>query len=585
MTPPRPADQSSWFNSARFPTGPTSRYAAEPDLGNPEESDFARLWRAFMTARVMIALALLGVYLVLYFTNHAAPSWLVVLSTGYLILTLAVRLLAHPRRQGRHFDAQWLYTAGADLGFFGLLYWQQIGNLNFSPLLALPVLMAAILGSRALTLGTAALATLLLLGFTVKSTASPEWNGTTEWAQTGLAGAGLLVLGWLISHLSGRLAREERLARRNRAEAREQLLVNNMVIETLSDGVLVVESNGMVRAANPAARLILDSDQEVTPPIFNLGDNPAWAQLAEIAHMSFIDRAVDSAQIVLRHADLQSSHIQVRTLLTPSMNDGRKGLCVMFLQDMREMEAQLRTEKLAAMGRMSAAVAHEIRNPLAAISQANALLEEDLEHPAQRRLSAMVRQNAQRLGNIVDDVLAIARVQHQDEDGPTPTVELNSSTEAICRDWAQQNGALEILVIQMHTPEVQVQFSREHLRRVLINLLDNALRYASRAVGAIEVKTHVVRDGPVLLAVWSDGAAMEPTVRRHLFEPFFSSESRSTGLGLFICRELCERHASLIGYERAPREREGSTAEGNEFFLSLRRAPGSLARTPVQDMP
>ena len=80
--------------------------------------------------------------------------------------------------------------------------------------------------------------------------------------------------------------------------------------------------------------------------------------------------------------------VHVRTRLTASHDSQSDSLCVMFLEDLREMEARLRTEKLAAMGRMSAAVAHEIRNPLAAITQANALLEEDLSDPAQKQLSA-----------------------------------------------------------------------------------------------------------------------------------------------------------------------------------------------------
>ena len=77
-----------------------------------------------------------------------------------------------------------------------------------------------------------------------------------------------------------------------------------------------------------------------------------------------------------------------------------------------------------------------------------------------------------------------------------------------------------------------------------------------------------------MLLVWSDGAPMEASVRRHLFEPFFSSESRSSGLGLFICRELCERHGATIAFERTPREQAGRAVDGNEFFVNFRRMHG-----------
>ena len=118
----------------------------------------------------------------------------------------------------------------------------------------------------------------------------------------------------------------------------------------------------------------------------------------------------------------------------------------------------------------------------------------------------------------------------------------------------------------------RVPFDADHLRRVLINLLDNALRYASPAPDAIQV---VTRSGPAAeLAVWSDGAPLEAGVQRHLFEPFFSSESRSSGLGLYICRELCERHGAVIGYRRVTSPAAASR-EGNEFFVSLRAAAGS----------
>ena len=585
-SPGAPVEQHTWFGTASLPpisTRPSGMAGAAlvPEL---DSSGFTRLWTAFMSGRVLLAIAILGLHVALHTMSRPQPVWLLALCSAYVSLTLAVRFLARPRGPGRPFDAQWLYAVGADLVFFVLLQTQQTGSINYTPLLAVPVLMAAILGTRALSLGTAALVTLALLGHAAWNAGSDAWGNNTEIVQAGLTGAGLLALALVTNHLSTRLAREEGLARRSRAEAQVQALVNNMVIEALPDGVLVVDTAHVVRAANPAARLMLGSDQEVTPNLFSLDDNPAWVQLAHIAQLTFVDSPIDSAEVTLHHENRHSRHLQVRTQRTPVIGDSGRCLCVMFLQDLREMEARLRTEKLAAMGRMSAAVAHEIRNPLAAISQANTLLEEDLEAPAHRRLTAMVQQNAQRLGHIVDDVLDIARVQGQGDSNTSQPLELDEQVEAFCAEWARQHAAGARLRVELQAPEVHVQFARDHLRRILVNLLDNAARYATRHAAAIQVATHAVRHGPVMLMVWSDGPPMEPTVRRHLFEPFFSSESRSSGLGLFICRELCERHGAVIAYERTQREQAGKALDGNEFFVSFRRAHGphsSLQDTPI----
>ncbi len=540
---------------------------------------FTRLWSAFMSARVLMALAILGIHVAMHVWARPLPSWLLGACTVYLMLAIAVRVMARPRGPGRAFDAQWLYTAGVDLVFFMALQSQQVGAVNYTPLLALPVLMSAILGSRPLALGTAALVTLALLGLAMWNSDADRWGNTTETVQAGLAGAGLLVLALLTNHLAVRLAREETAAQRNRIEAQVQTLVNGMVIDAMDDGVLVVDPDYIVRSANPAARLMLGSDQDVTPDQFSLGDNLAWRQLAEIARLTFEEDPCEGIEVTLHHEDRHSSRLQVRTQRTPTVGDSGRCLCVMFLQDLREMEAQLRTEKLAGMGRMSAAVAHEIRNPLAAISQANALLEEDLTSPGQLRLTAMVRQNADRLGHIVDDVLDVVRVQGHGEAFAAEALSLDDSVQDFCDEWAAHHATGARLKLQLSMPEGQVQFSSEHLRRILVNLLDNAARYATRHSGAIQVTTQAVRHGPVMLMVWSDGPPLEPSVRRHLFEPFFSSESRSSGLGLFICRELCERHGATIGYERTERVQDGAAVAGNEFFVSLRRAHGHYATT------
>ncbi|MCO5117467.1 MAG: HAMP domain-containing histidine kinase [Burkholderiaceae bacterium] len=224
---------------------------------------------------------------------------------------------------------------------------------------------------------------------------------------------------------------------------------------------------------------------------------------------------------------------------------------------------------------MSAAVAHEFRNPLAAISQANALLAEELAEPAQQRLTDMIRQNARRLAHIVDDVLDVARAPGLADE--TEGLVLNDETEAFCAEWAAQHGAGARLELHLLAPELTVRFAREHLRRLLVNLLDNAARYASVRPGAIQVTTQAIRHGPVLLSVWSDGAPLDPVVQSHLFEPFSSSESRSSGLGLFICRELCERHGAELAHERTVRVRAGQPVEGNAFSIQMRRAPGSFS--------
>jgi len=128
------------------------------------------------------------------------------------------------------------------------------------------------------------------------------------------------------------------------------------------------------------------------------------------------------------------------------------------------------------------------------------------------------------------------------------------------------------LQLALATREARVPFEPDHLRRVLVNLLDNALRYAGEKPDSIRVSTEMA-GGQASLRVWSDGAPLDSGAQRHLFEPFFSSESRSTGLGLYICRELCERHGAAIGYRRAVAGAGSNAREGNEFFVAFRGGP------------
>ncbi|MEP6824332.1 MAG: ATP-binding protein, partial [Ramlibacter sp.] len=433
--------------------------------------------------------------------------------------------------------------------------------------------MAAVLGSALLAFGTAAGVTLLLLMDAWLLTIQLPQDGTSRFLQAATTGTGYFALAFLANQLAVRLAREEKAARRGHRAARMQAQVNELVIETLTDGVLVVDLLGEVRAVNPAARQLLGLIQAGPARPFGLSSQPAWKPLVDLAELTFRHREGQGGEVAIKEGDAPPRRVSVRTRLTAPQDDQADSLCVIFLEDLREMEARLRTEKLAAMGRMSAAVAHEIRNPLAAITQANALLEEDLTEPGQRQLSGLVRQNAQRLAQIVDEILNISRVQHQGSALPSRLSGLDAAVASVCSDWSLQTHSSTRMQLALEAGAAGVVFEADHLRRVLVNLLDNALRYAGTLPDSIRVTTSA-HGAQAALSVWSDGPPLEQTVQRHLFEPFFSSESRSSGLGLYICRELCEQHGALIGYRRCAAP-TGTPREGNEFFVSFR--PGNAA--------
>lgn len=557
----------SWFGPSLMEERPEA---------TEELQAYRRLWLGFMTARVMLSLGLLLLQFALYVMGQTGNLWLVLLCATYFAATLIVRIAPRPRRLGPSFDRTWLMIIGVDVLTFTALHLLHGSSINYNPLYVLPVLLAAVLGSLLLAMGTAASVTLILLGHSIWLTLHPPGDATQHFVQAALTGAGSFVVAFLANQMATRLASEQQRARRSLQEMRIQQQVNDLVIESISDGVLVVDVRGTVRAANPAARLMLETYGRPLKPLpFHLSDEPGWQQLAELAFQNFSGRSdFQQADVAIQHAGQGLRNLRVRTRMTGAHWGDQEILCVMFLQDLREMEARMRTEKLASMGRMSAAVAHEIRNPLAAIAQANALLDEDLNEPRLKRLTQMIRQNAQRLDKIVDGVLNVSRAGSRPSAFEPQALELNAAVHRICGDWAQQTGSAGVLRVNLSTASAQVNFEPEHLRRVLVNLLDNARRHASAQAESIQVSTHRTPAGEVVLGVWSDGPPMEPSVQKHLFEPFFSSESRSSGLGLYICRELCVGHGATINYQRVRRISRDSLLEGNEFTISF-----ALART------
>ncbi|MFN8895874.1 MAG: aminotransferase class I/II-fold pyridoxal phosphate-dependent enzyme, partial [Betaproteobacteria bacterium] len=454
-------------------------------------------------------------------------------------------------------------------------------SFNFAALRVLPVLMAGVLMSRVRALGTTAAVTLLLL--------LTAWRGggdsPTVMLQSGLAGMGLFVIALLASELAGRLSREELAARESLELARQQAQLNRLVIEEMADGVLVVDRALQVRAANPAARALL-VDQGLSPPApFALDRLPAWATLWQAAQQALASgqwpEAGQDVVLAFGQGHTRTLRLRVRFMRPRGVEvASSEPAAVLLLEDLRTLQARIRQEKLAAMGRVSAGIAHEIRNPLAAIAQANALLLEDPLQPAQQQLAAIVADNVQRLKRLVDDVMEVA----PGAVSPPQAMDAATAVAQAAADWARTQGLPmgppSALRAELHPAPLGVAFDPEHLRRVLVNLLDNALRHASGEPGSVFLRLTPQGEATVMLSVLSDGPPIAPEVERRLFEPFSSTRSRGTGLGLYICRELCERHGASIEYQPLP----AAERLRNEFTVRMRRIPLS-GTAPAPPLP
>lgn len=557
-------------------------------LATSSDTALSRVFGTYVAARALLGLLLALVPWVVTLPNVHNPLPLFLLCLAYAAQSITFWILPQMRpsestqpmtRLGRR---QWLATAGVDLLVFAALHLFDPGaNLNFGALLVLPVLMSGVMATRLVAVGTAAAVALVLLGGVWRTTPDLA-DGSVLLTQAGLAGIGVFMIALLASEFSGRLVREEMAARGSLEIARQQAQLNRLVIDEMTEGVLVIDRRARVRAANPAARALLVPSGVADAAPFPLHSNDAWATLQAAVERAFEQGSwPDSARELRLMFDGGASRtLQVRARFTRrrSLESERappEEFCVVFLEDLHTVQARGRQEKLAAMGRVSAGIAHEIRNPLAAIAQANALLLEEVLSNDQLHLSRMVADNVDRLKRIVDDVMEAA----PGAVGEPHVLDANAVVQRVCSDWARtvQLPLDDRSRLRLDLPRspLGVVFDPEHLRRVLVNLLDNAHRHASGAPGAILVQLSAADALAAVLAVASDGVAIGADVERHLFEPFFSTRSRGTGLGLYICRELCVRHGASIEF----RPLDGGQRHRNEFRVTMRRAVLSAQET------
>ena len=408
------------------------------------------------------------------------------------------------------------------------------GRSGIGVLLLVTLAAAALIGEGRLVLLYAALASIGVLLLQVVQTIQADLDPSA------LLRSGVLSLAFFATALLGRLlARRvivsEELARRRGEDLRRQLRLTTRVIAMLEDGVLVVTAQGTILQANPKGRKLLELGGGENEHLSHLNDDLAvgfqeWRRIGVPDRLDFAPRRRPHVLISAHFVDVQDT----------------AGDALIFLQDVGEAREQERRAKLAALGRLTAGIAHEIRNPLSSIRHATELLREDCVDAGQRRMHDIVLDNAERLERIVRDVLELGRRDR----ASIQTLSLDTFLPAFLADFVAANKWNEDRVVIEAPSLVSFRFDPSHLRQVLWNLLTNAGRYASASRGAIRV---IVDQNPLSIAIDDDGTGVPEEEVGKLFEPFHTTSKKGNGLGLYIARELCEANGYRLIY--SPRDR------------------------------
>jgi len=236
----------------------------------------------------------------------------------------------------------------------------------------------------------------------------------------------------------------------------------------------------------------------------------------------------------------------VRVRFLPVEREGFWG-AVVVLEDMQRAQEQAQQVKLAALGRLTANIAHEVRNPLSSISYATELLKEGGHDPAKERLLQIILDNTRRLNRIVQDVMQINRRDRLQAEEMDLVARLPEFIDNLCR---VENVRRDIFALEL-PEQCTVYFDPGHFEQVLWNLCRNGLRYSRKLQGSVTIRVRFAEDGRAQLEVADDGVGIEAESVQKLFEPFYTTDAGGTGLGLYIARELCEANGAKIDYRRA----------------------------------
>ncbi len=398
----------------------------------------------------------------------------------------------------------------------------------------------------------AAFASITLLGLD----AYRAYEGLVSGAQvfqTGLIGFGFFATVGIAVALGRYTKQSEELAAQRGIDVANLEQVNRLIIQDMQDGVLVVDLNGVVRGHNA----------QVTRLLGGFGRMRGGMRLAEFSSTlhDYWRRWQEDYTEALPPFRVEATQRLLRVRLV-RIGTGLNGGTLIYLEDLGRAQSEAQQMKLAAMGRLTASIAHEVRNPLSAINQASQLLEEDgAVAPEGARLLGMIRNNAKRIDRIVGEVLQLNRRDRQQPE----VVPFGEFMRALTEEIMQAENMPPRSVMMQVPDDLLIIFDRGHLNQIVWNLVRNAWQHCQKKQGSIRIAARAGYMGDaVICELNDDGPGIPAELRPQIFEPFFTTRPGGTGLGLYIARELADANAATL--ELLPK------GPGAHFRMTLKRA-------------
>ena len=459
--------------------------------------------------------------------NHRLYTWV---SSAFLLLSLVWMLAAWIERRG--FQQQFSMQIYSDTIVIILLM-HACGGISsgLGMLLIISIAVTGLLVEQAVAITFASLASIgLLAEYLYSSINIASYSGNST--QVGILGATLIATAIVTHKLTERLRSSEQLVQQRERDVALLSALNQEIIENLQAGVIVLTKNNAIRHINNTALKMLNIAVDDS---FSLErDQPKVLAVLEKWRQS----AQTDTPYLPSETGLDNIQISFRRLL----DQGRENILI-FLNDVSSIKNSMQQAKLASLGHLTASIAHEIRNPLGAISYAAQLLSEnnDLEE-SEHRMTEIIHQHSDRINHIIEDILEISR--------GTPAaqvkIDLGKWLDKFIGDYCLSNQATrDCFDLDIAIKGHSIMFDSGHLTQIMTNLCTNARIHGDKNK-LLHIKVYADNAYPMNIEIADQGPGIDQQTLDKIFEPFFTTSHKGSGLGLYIVDQLCELNDATI---------------------------------------